>query len=108
MYGNNARKGAADMKVRTVTPMSEMIELFVEHERLGQALEALREKLVHNENEFPAEFFDVRHHTKAILDQLSSLKSLLLLYEAGERQRAKRETPPEPPPKGPPNFKLVS
>jgi len=98
------------MKTRTVTPMSEMIEAFVEYERLGVALEALREKLVHQDDELPTEWFDANFHTCKLKDQLNCLKQLLRLYEHGKRQREQRAQepePPPPPPKKPPDLKVV-
>ena len=101
-------------RCKTVTPMSEMIDVFVEYERLGVALEALRGIMVHKKEEVPIEWFDARHHGRQLLKRLDDVRSLLSLYEMGAKQRAEKaaaaaEPPsPEPPPKGPPNFKLVS
>lgn len=90
------------MKVRTVTPMSEMIDVFVRYERLGEALEALREKIVHCECEVPGEWFDARHHVRKLEQDLDSVRQILKLYEMGERQRKQKE---DEPPKPPPPFK---
>jgi hypothetical protein len=90
---------------RTVTPMSMMIDVFVYLERLQQSLEKLRDELVNEPDVQHIELSDARSHCRKIDEELRAIKSLLSLKKHGDDLVG----PVWPdPPKGPPNFKLVS
>jgi hypothetical protein len=91
--------------IQSQTPMSLMIDVFVELERLQQSLTVLRDELVAKPDVLHVELHDARLRCRRLDERLRTLKSLLSLYEAGKKQ------PPAPPaapsPKGPPNLKLI-
>ena len=84
---------------RTVTPMSLLIDVFVELERLQRSLVAVRDDLVEESNWVPMELYDAQRHCRNINEELRTIKSLL---------RLKAQPKPAPQrPQGPPDLKLI-
>jgi hypothetical protein len=83
--------------------MSLMTDVFVHLERLKVSLETLRDELVRDDRTLHVELYDARHNCKKIIDELRSIASLLRGAETFDRA-----PPAPPPPKGPPNFKVVA
>jgi alkyl hydroperoxide reductase subunit AhpC len=85
---------------RTVSPLSLMIDVFVQLERLQHNLETLRDELVvHPEQRCHVELFDARRCCRKIDEELRSISSLLQLQAEPQEE--------VPAPKGPPNLKVV-